>query len=164
MSYQPNSQPLREQLRYEWQSATSGVRKRKKIWAASFVLVSLAFAVVEGITIRPSQNEIPMVLLSGFVHSLRYLSILAFVWFWVVARLTHGAVHNWAEARWTDHERKKRPNQSFRVPYWRFWVFAFLPSVFVFLLLSAPLVYVLFVLPSYNSVLDRALSSFLPGE
>lgn len=164
MSYQPNAHLLREQLRYEWLSATAGVRKRKKVCAVGFVLVSLVFAVVVGVIIRPSLSETPLVFLSGFLHSLRYLSILAFVWFWVVARLIHDAVHNWAEARCTDRERRKRPNQSFPVPYWRFWVFAFLPAAFVFLALSAPLAYVLFVLPSYNNVLDRALSVFLPGE
>jgi hypothetical protein len=162
MNYRPNAQPFRDQVLYEWRSATADLRKRKKVWAVGFVSVSLLFAIVAGAIIRPSLSEIPLVLLSGFIHSLRFLSILAFIWFWVVTHLIHSAVHNWAEARWTDHERKKKPNQSFPVPYWRFWIFAFLPSMFVFLTLSVPLAYVLFVLPNYNNVLDRALSVFLP--
>jgi len=163
MSYQPNAQPLREQLRYEWQSATAGVRKRKKVWAVGFVLASLVFAVVAGIIIRPSLSETPIVLVSGFLHSLRFLSILAFVWFWVVARLIHGAVHNWAETRWTDHERRKNPTSPFQCLIGDFGC-SHSSSAFVFLTLSVPLAYVLFVLPSYNNVLDRALSVFLPGE
>ena len=163
MSHRPSSQSFRAQLGDEWRSATAGVHKYKRAWSVGFVLVSLGFAVIAGVVIRPSLNELPLVLLAGFLHSLQYLSVLAFVWFWVIAWLTYRSIHNWAESRWVDQERLKRPNKSFSVPFWRFKLLASFCAMVVFSVLCIPLAYILFVLPRYSHTLDRALSIFNPG-
>jgi hypothetical protein len=166
MSYDPKGQNLWDQLRYEWRGCIDGIGllRYKKTWTVGFVLLSLAAAMFAGVRIHPAVNEIPLVLLAGFIHSLRYLSLVAYIWFGIAAYLIHGTIYNWAEARWVTRERRKKPNQSFEIPGLRFWILALFPATFVFLILSSPLFYILFVLPSYNNVLDRVLSIFSPGE
>jgi len=164
MGYRYGSRSFRDALSYEWRSTTKGLRERKKAWAIGFVSVSLLFALIFGITVRPSLTDMPLVLLAGFLQSLRFLSLFAFIWFWVVAYLVHGAIQGWAEDRWIDRERIKKPGESFPVPYLRFWVLALIPSAIVFLVPSVLLGYLLFVLPNNIPVLDQALSVFLSGE
>lgn len=160
MGYRYGSRPLLDELRYEWRSATSGVRERKKALAIGFVTVSLVFALISCIAMRPSLADVPFVLLAGFLQSLRLLSFFAFICFGVVAYLVRRAVRNWSEDRWVDRERIKRPGESFPVPYWRFWLFALPPAIVTFLVPSLAVGYLLFVLPNIFPVLDQALSVF----
>jgi hypothetical protein len=153
-----HGESLRDQLRWEWTSFIETPRRHMRACVTGFVAVSVLFALFAGVATRSSLGDVPLVLLSGFIRSLQFLTIVALVWFFVIARFIHTAIHNWAEDLWVDRERKRRPGESFPVPYFRFSLFAFVPAALVFLALSTPLLYLLFILPGYNHVLDRALS------
>lgn len=155
---------FREQMRHEWQSDSTQrhFSSHKKMWALLYVCFSSAVALIAGYKIRPSLDEFPLVVFSGFIYSLEYLSIIGFIWCWVVAQITFGILESRAEARFVQRERLRKPGQSFPVPGF-FWS-AFAPAACVFLTLASSLFYLLFVLPRYNPVLDRALSSLMPGD
>lgn len=133
-------------------------RNSKEIWAGA-VALSLFFSILAFWRIRPSIAEFPLFLASGVIRTLQYISVALLLVLGVIARICGRAIEEWLEHLWVENEKRKKPNQSFPIPYWRFRFAFFVCAVAAFVCLATPVLWLFYWVPGRFPGLDHVLDA-----
>ena len=158
----PEHWSVAERFSYEFGSTASHLRKFRRpygIGAGAFVLMASA---VSWVRTDASATDLPVVFLASIIHLLRGVAIASLLFAWLGTKF----IQDWLLARisnaWVTKEALRRPGASFQVPYWRFYVPAAMVRFTIFGFWLGSLFYLLFIIPSRVSELERFIPNNFP--
>ena len=155
---------FRQRLLYDCRTEIDRLRKGWKFYAIFLPFLGLGTSIIAAIRMDAEFHELPLVLVAGMMHALGYVGLYSVIWIFVISKVVYEDIYESKEQKWIEREAQRRPNQSFQVAHWRFQLVAAPAAAATFLLLIAPMITLIFVLPLQNDVISRAIFSILPSD
>lgn len=157
-----HSWPLAVRFAYEFGGAAKHLRKfRNAYWIGAITFVFLV-AAITWIKKDATVADLPLIILASTLHLLRGVAIVSLFFVWLGAKFIQDWLYERASNIWIEKERIRRPDVSFDVPQWRFFIPAVLARSSIFISWLGVMFYLLYVVPGRVSDLDRFIPDNFP--
>jgi hypothetical protein len=156
------SWPLAIRFKYEFDGTARHLQKFRTGYFLGAVSFILFITLVTWFGKNAAVADIPLIVLSSFIHLLRGIAIISLFFAWLSAEFIQDWLYENASNAWIDKERMRRPEVSFDIPHWRFFVPAVLARALIFVNWLGALFFLLYVAPGWASGLERFIPNNFP--
>ena len=154
------SWPLAIRFKYEFGATARHLQKFRAAYFLGAVVFILFVSVVTWFRKYAAVADIPLIVLASCIHLLRGVAIVSSLFAWLSAEFIQDWLYENASNAWIDKERTRRPDVSFYVPHWRFFVPAILARALIFVTWLGAMFFLLYVVPDWAS----GLEGFIPDN
>lgn len=126
------------------------------------LFVGLVRMVFELLHFRNGIADSLYLLLAGPVLGVQLMSLFALIGGGAISWVTHTTLVEALERRWVSETKRKRPGESFAIPYWPFRIVAAILAVGMFVILMGAWTLLVFALPNRLEPINDALVQLYP--
>lgn len=156
------SWPLAVRFKYEFGGAARHLQKFRTAYFVGVVSFILFVAVVTWFRKDATVSDIPLIVLASSIHLLRGVAIVSLLFAWFSAEFIQDWLYENTSNDWIEKEIVQRPEASFDIPHWRFFVPAVLARTLIFVTWLGAMFFLLYVVPGWTSELERFFPDNFP--